>query len=93
LAELFEGLNRPKFDPYLSLQDRQRFIQLLGGVARPIPIVSRVRACRDPKDDKFLDVALNGGAAAIITGDATLLDLDPFHDIRIVNPATFLTWP
>ncbi|MCU7937382.1 MAG: putative toxin-antitoxin system toxin component, PIN family [Candidatus Thiodiazotropha sp. (ex Dulcina madagascariensis)] len=55
-------------------------------------LISQVHACRDAKDDKFLDVALNGDAKAIITGDCGLLDLDPFHGIRIVNPAAFLTW-
>lgn len=93
LDELVEVLDRPKFDPYLTREDRKRFIELLGGVARVIPITSKVRACRDPKDDKFLDVALNGGAAAIITGDADLLHLDPYHGVPIVNPAAFLDWP
>lgn len=93
LAELVNVLNRPKFDPYLTQDERKRFIELLGGVARFVPIVSQVRACRDPKDDKFLDVALNGGATAIITGDNDLLHLDPFHDIRIASPTAFLTWP
>lgn len=93
LDELVEVLDRPKFDPYITREDRKRFIELLGGVARVIPINSKVRACRDPKDDKFLDVALNGGAAAIVTGDADLLDLDPYHGVPIVSPATFLDWP
>ncbi len=64
----------------------------VGGVARVVPVVRRIRACRDPKDDKFLDVALSGDAAAIITGDQDLLVLDPFHGIRIVSPSVFLTW-
>jgi hypothetical protein len=52
-----------------------------------------IRACRDPTDDKFLEVAVHGEARAIITGDAELLDLDPFHGIRIVRPADFLRMP
>lgn len=90
LQELVRVLGRPKFDPYVSRRDRQHFIYLLGGVARMVPIVQQVRACRDPDDDKFLDVALNGGAKAIITGDRDLLALNPFHGIAIVSPATFL---
>lgn len=93
LGELVAVLSRPKFDPYLSRDDRQRFVALLGGVARVVPIAHRVQACRDPKDDKFLDVALSGGARAIITGDQDLLALHPFHDIHIVTPAAFLLWP
>jgi predicted nucleic acid-binding protein len=38
-------------------------------------------------------VAVNGGATAIITGDRALLELDPFHSVRIVSPGDFLAWP
>lgn len=93
LGELVEVLDRPKFNPYLTVEDRRRFLELLGGVARVVSVTRRNQACRDPKDDKFLDVAVCGQAAAIVTGDQDLLALDPFHDIRIVQPATFLTWP
>ena len=92
LDELVQVLTRAKFDPYISRDDRRRFLELLGGVARVVPVVRRIRACRDPKDDKFLDVALSGDAAAIITGDQDLPVLDPFHGIRIVSPSVFLTW-
>ncbi len=92
LNELALVLDRPKFDPYISREDRRRFIKLLGGVARIIPITRRVQACRDPKDDMFLDVALNGEAKAIITGDRDLLALDPFHGVRIIKPAEFMDW-
>lgn len=92
LGELVDVLGRPKFQPYLNDEDRQRFLELLGGVARVVPITRRNRSCRDPKDDKFLDVAVCGEATAIITGDQDLLELDPFHGIRIVRPVTFLTW-
>lgn len=90
LAELAEVLSRPKFDRWVSVAERQRFIQLLGGIARRIVITHRVRACRDPRDDKFLHVALNGGAEAIVTGDSDLLVLDPFHGVRMLKPAEFL---
>jgi putative PIN family toxin of toxin-antitoxin system len=93
LGELAEVLGRSKFDPYVSREDRRHFIELLGGVARLIPITRKLRACRDPKDDKFLDVAVNGGAKALVTGDRDLLELDPFHGVRIVGPANFLGWP
>ncbi len=92
MNELARVLNRPKFDPYVSRENRRQFINLLGGVTRIVPIARRVHVCRDPKDDMFLDVALNGEAKAIITGDGDLLTLDPFHGVRIVTPADFLDW-
>lgn len=90
LDELAGVLARPRFDRYVSLADRQHFIALLGGVARRVAITHRVQACRHPRDDKFLHVALNGEAEAIVTGDADLLVLDPFHGVRILKPAAFL---
>ncbi|MFT4192966.1 MAG: putative toxin-antitoxin system toxin component, PIN family [Comamonas sp.] len=93
LAELREVLDRPKFDKYVSREDRQQFLRLLGGVVRVVAINQRISACRDPKDDKFLDVALNGEAHVILTGDQDLLELHPFHGIDILKPGDFLGLP
>ena len=90
LAELADVLARPKFAPYVSVEDRQQFIRLLGRVAEIVPITHTIRACRDPKDDKFLELAVNGGASVIITGDSDLLALNPFRKIAITTPARYL---
>lgn len=90
LTELADVLARPKFDRYVSIEDRQQFLRLLGSVAELVPIIYPIRACRDPKDDKFLELAVNGSAALIITGDKDLLALDPFQGIAIITPASFL---
>ena len=50
----------------------------------------RVAACRDPKDDKFLEAALAGEADCIVSGDADLLEMSPFEGIPILRPAEFL---
>ena len=90
LNELAEVLSRPKFDPYISLNDRQEFFRVFGRVAERVPIVRRVHVCRDPKDDKFLELAINGQASHIVTGDQDLLVLHPFHSIQIITPANYL---
>lgn len=90
MNELAEVISRPKFDRYLSVAERVQFLRLFGGVARMVNITHRVAACRDPKDDKFLHVALNGEAEAIVTGDRDLLVLHPFHGISILSPADFI---
>lgn len=90
MNELAEVISRPKFDRYLSVAERVQFLRLFGGVARMVNITHRVAACRDPKDDKFLHVALNGEAEAIVTGDRDLLALNPFHGISILSPADFI---
>jgi predicted nucleic acid-binding protein len=45
---------------------------------------------RDPSDDKFVECAVAGKAAAIISGDKDLLDIAEYQRIRIRSPAQFL---
>ena len=91
LNELAEVLGRPKFDRYAPLEDRLQFIRLIGRAAEIVPIVQKAQVCRDPKDDKFLELALNGGAELILTGDRDLLVLHPFRGVTIQSPADYLT--
>jgi putative PIN family toxin of toxin-antitoxin system len=90
LSELVDVLSRPKFDRYVTIEERQGFLRRLGEIAEVVEILTPVRACRDPRDDKFLEVAVNGGADVIVTGDADLLALHPFRAIAILTPAAFL---
>ena len=55
-----------------------------------IAIKERFEVCRDPKDDKFLELALNGQAEMIISGDNDLLEIDPFKGIRILKVNEFI---
>ena len=91
LMELAEVLARSKFDRYLTVSERQEFLRLFGRVAERIPIIHVVQACRDPKDDKFLELAVNGSAHLIVTGDADLRGFHPFRGIDILSPASYLT--
>ncbi|MGA2358595.1 MAG: putative toxin-antitoxin system toxin component, PIN family [Terriglobales bacterium] len=90
MNELADVLSRPKFDRYVSLEDRQQFLRLLGRVAEFVASVYTVRECRDPEDDKFLEVALGGKADLILTGDADLLTLNPWRGIAILSAAEYL---
>jgi len=91
LTELAEVLARPRFEPYISQQDRQRFFGVLAGVSRRVEVTQRIQPCRDAKDDKFLEVAVSGQANAVLTGDQDLLVLHPFHCVRICSPAQFIS--
>jgi len=92
LVELNEELRRPKFDRYLEPADRDKFMHLLARLAIMVEITHPVQSCRDPKDDKFLEVAFNGRADVIITGDADLLELNPYRGIPILSPREFLSY-
>jgi len=88
--ELRAVLHRPKFARYLDGDRRDRFLTRLRATGSFVIVRQMVQICRDPKDDKFLDVAVNGGAALIVSGDADLLVLHPFEGVEIVTPATYL---
>ncbi len=90
MGELAEVLARPKFDPYVGIEDRRQFLRLLGRIAEMVPVIHTIQACRDPGDDKFLELAVNGEADIIVTGDTDLLDLHPFRKIPILTPAKYL---
>ena len=90
LAELNDVLLRPRFERYLQESRRLEFLQHLEQEAELVTITHRITACRDPKDDKFLELAVSGNASHIITGDNDLLALHPFRNIPIITPAAFL---
>ncbi len=90
ISELNDVLGREKFRHYVTEAERERFLRSLLREARLVEIRERVRACRDPKDDKFLELAANGGADCIVSGDDDLLTLSPFRGIQILAPDTFL---
>jgi putative PIN family toxin of toxin-antitoxin system len=87
--ELFVTLALPRLAPLIP----PRFYSWLGEIlaaAELVVITERIAACRDPKDDKFLELAVNGHADLIVTGDGDLLALNPFRDIPIMTPAAFV---
>lgn len=90
MSELTEVLSRSKFARYVSRRERELFLAQIGSAAEFVPIIRLVLECRDPKDDKFLEVALNGRADVIITGDKDLLAMNPWRGIAILSPADSL---
>ncbi len=88
--EIQEVLTRPKFERYITLTEIDLFLIGLAKSVKFVDIQKSIVACRDPKDDKFLDLAVNGDAKLIISGDKDLLVLHPFEDIPILTVRQFL---
>lgn len=87
--QLFEVMARPYLAALIA-PAAQEWLRQLMAVAELVTITERVVACRDPTDDKFLEVAVDGHADVIVSGDRDLLTLDPFRDIPIITPAAFV---
>ena len=90
LRELIETLLLPKFDRYVRRDRREALLERVASLVEIVQVLQSIRASRDPKDDKFLEAAVNGRADVIVTGDRDLLDLNPFRGIAIVTPAAYL---
>lgn len=90
LLELVEVLGRTRFDRYIERSVRQRLVTEFANVCAKVQTDFPIRACRDPGDDKFLEVAVHGRADVIVTGDADLLALHPFRGNAIISPAEYL---
>lgn len=90
LKEISAVLSRPKLQAYIEEDDVTGFLARIYRSWEKIAVVQAIHACRDPKDDKFLEVAVSGGATYIVSGDKDLLGLHPFRGIDIVTPAYYL---
>ncbi len=88
--ELREVLHRPKFAPYVQVQSVDDFVRKVVQSSESVLIAEAIRACRDPGDDKFIELAVHGRADIVISGDQDLLALHPFRGIDLLTPAQFL---
>ncbi|MEP7235387.1 MAG: putative toxin-antitoxin system toxin component, PIN family [Ignavibacteriota bacterium] len=75
---------------YVRFEDRIRFFRSVIREADFIAVTSKVTDCSDPKDNKFLELAIDGVATHIISGDSDLCDLHPYRNIAILSPHDFL---
>jgi putative PIN family toxin of toxin-antitoxin system len=90
LAEIYEVLSRKRFRRYTDEEDIRSFLAALTRETEYVDVGESIRACRDPKDDKFLELAVSGHANYIVSGDSDLLALNPFRGVQIIPPHSFL---
>jgi len=88
--EINDVLRRAEFKKYVTEALRVEFLAALLRDAELVAITEHVKECRDPRDDKFLSLAVNGKADCIVSGDKDLLELNPFRGIPIIPPAEFI---
>ena len=87
--QLFEVVTRPYFATLID-DDTRAWLRKLMAAAELVGITERIVVCRDPTDDKFLELAVNGRADLIVSGDADLGVLNPFRNIPVLSPAVFI---
>lgn len=98
-AELKQRLWLPKFDRYVSIEDRRRLLHEVDTAALWIDVPAQIAEqvfCRDADDDKFIHAALASNADWLVTGDKDLLVLAEtllVSGVRIVSPADAMQLP
>ena len=92
LVEIIDVLGRDKFriKYHIEPDDITALINLIRLRGELVIPAQTITACRDPKDDKFLEAALAGAADCIVSGDADQLEMKSFKSIPILRPAAFL---
>ncbi|AUS99969.1 putative toxin-antitoxin system toxin component, PIN family [Nostoc sp. CENA543] len=90
--ELKTRIYKAKFDKYISNEDRQYFLDAVKKYSQFIEVNSQLNTCRDPDDNKFLELAEDSNAEFLITGDKDLLILKdlPEYQNQIITPSDFL---
>jgi len=87
LNEYFRIIERiGKKDKDLCSQWKMLLIQIV----KIVEPVKRMKLCRDPKDDMFLECAVSSGSEYIVSGDDDLLSLKMVDDVRIVTAKRYL---
>ena len=91
LTELNEVFARRRFDKYLLEGERMRFLATLVKASEVVHVTETIVDCRDPRDNKFLELAVSGRADCLISGDQDRLALNPYRGIPVLTPKEFLT--
>ena len=85
--ELQSRLYRPKFDRYITLEQRQRMLHDFNACAHWVDLAPYPVYCRDPDDDKFIATALQASAHWLTSGDKDLLEAHAPQGLHILPPA------
>jgi putative PIN family toxin of toxin-antitoxin system len=84
LREMRDVLGRDRFDCYVARSKRRRLPKVMVRDADLVETSTQIQECRDPDDDKYLELAVDAEADCIVSGDKDLLVLDPFRGIPII---------
>jgi putative PIN family toxin of toxin-antitoxin system len=83
--ELRMRIYRPKFDRYISLEDRERLLRDFNACSVWVEPGEPWRYCRDRDDDHFIEAALKAQADYLVSGDKDLLEAPPVQGLHVVS--------
>jgi len=90
IEEFIEVARRPKFQKYFSNADIENLLLSFDSIGEFVRIKSDIKDCRDFKDNFLLNLAYDGKAQFLITGDEDLLILAKIGDTIIMPITAFI---
>ncbi len=90
IEELKEVLTAKDKPFKLNEKEVQRIIEHIAEIAEIIVPKNTISICKDEKDNRVLECAIDGRADYIVTGDRDLLELGFFKEIKIIKVAELL---
>lgn len=88
--ELFRILGRPKLSSLIDQFELEAFVEHYSDQTEFVLVNDHITVCRDPLDDKFLELAVSGNAGVIVSGDNDLASLGSFQGIKILSASEFI---
>ncbi|MBI9037545.1 MAG: putative toxin-antitoxin system toxin component, PIN family [Bacteroidales bacterium] len=85
LSEFFRVIQRPKIKKYFSKEKLYQLIDRFEDYGTMIEPKSKIQQCQDSNDDFLLELAIDGTADFLVTGDKDLLVLETIGDCKIIT--------
>ncbi len=90
IEEFLSVAQRQKFAKYFSDNNISELLKLFDKYGKLINISTKVEICRDAKDNFLLNLAIDGKADYLITGDADLLAIIKIKKTKIITWSDFI---
>ena len=85
IQEFLTVATRPKFQKFFTDDDIQNIIQIFDYYGILIKVTSEVNICRDFKDNFLLNLAIDGNADYLVSGDEDLLEIKNIQETKILT--------
>lgn len=85
IEEFLIVTQRPKFLKYFSEEDINQLLDQFDKFGKLIKVKSKLKICRDGKDDFLLNLAIDSKADYLVTGDSDLLEINKIGKTEIIT--------
>lgn len=89
-TEIQETIAKPRLKKYFGTNAIEEMLKAFEPFTDLIEVESIITICRDPKDNFLLELAKDGKADYLLTGDKDLLDLKIFGKTKIKTITAFI---